>query len=122
MEGEMRGEAFFRAAAERVSVRSVRVAQICAVDTAVRVENLGKPHADADAGRAFYFQSDPTNHVLAHVEDVYIVGERDDALRADGFDDFNGSGHLARQRDLERIRDQGRRPVAVVEIRLIPSG
>jgi hypothetical protein len=73
MKREKRRVCFFSFTGKDKYVSRVRVAQVFAVDRAVRSKDFGEAQADLSSGRASGFQSHPANHVLAHVEDVTAV-------------------------------------------------
>ena len=80
-------ECLFALAGQDVNIGCVGVAQVLAINGAIRIQNLCEAHLDRSPGGARCFQSGPSDHVLAHIKDVGAVGQRRNTHRRDHLGD-----------------------------------
>ena len=96
--------------------------QVFLVDHAVRIKQLGEPHADVRPGRAGNAQFGPAAEGLAHVENVDVRGGVRHLEGEDGIHDLDRGHHLGREHSRGALNHVCGGPAFVIEAGGVPAG
>ncbi|OPZ95859.1 MAG: hypothetical protein BWY71_02098 [Planctomycetes bacterium ADurb.Bin412] len=70
MKGKTRLPDFFTGPFQGIAIRASGGPQIFGIDGTIRIQHLGEPQNHLCSGLPFHLQSHPTDHVLAHIENI----------------------------------------------------